>query len=349
MAYLAQDCVDKPLRSFSIGFTENGGNGDELPYASDMARFLGTNHEEYILCGKEIASEFEKIVWHLDQPSIDGINTYYVSKTANKHVKVALTGLGGDELFGGYPHFNRFVRQRNRSGLIVKALRKMHENLPTQVPGRVRLALEFEVSTIEERHAMIRRVFTEQEKRRIMNQDLIMLEKGLYPISEYYKMLIGKGKDPVQEVSYVEMYGYMNRMLLRDADAMSMAHSLELRVPFLDHELVEYVYAMPAELKVGVDGTKIALKELVKGKLPDWALKREKRGFDLPMTEWLSRGALRAKAEEVLSSPEASKTLSTYGIEEAVKALRRGEFYAKPWSLVVLVSWLSMNGVVLNG
>lgn len=342
---LAQEAAGKPLRTFSIGFEGERGKSDELPYAREVSELLGTNHEEYILNGEDVASEFDRIIWHIDQPSIDGVNTYFVSKIASRHVKVALTGLGGDELFAGYPHFNRFARPGEQTRKKTSLIKAIHGLLPRKTPGRVRLALEFRASSEEEKHAMIRRVYTEQEKRRVINKDLLMGEGELPPISEYYKTLIGRGKDPVQEISYIELYGYMNRMLLRDSDAMSMAHSIELRVPFLDHELAEYIYAIPQELKISENRLKFALKEIAKGILPRQITARDKRGFDLPMTTWLTRGKLRAKAEEILSSHEAARILSPVGIEDAMKAIRDGEFFMKPWSLVVLVGWLSMMGI----
>jgi asparagine synthase (glutamine-hydrolysing) len=333
--------MEQPLRTYSIGFEREDRGVDELPFAVLAAKHFGTTHEEYIVTGSLMADEFEAIIQGIDQPSIDGVNTYFVSKAARSDVTVALSGLGGDELFAGYPQFARFDRASSWLAHGNRALARFSTPLKKVLPGRYKLRAEFYSSTPLERHVSIRRLLSEENKYAVIKQD-ILNDYPPVPISDYYAGIFVPCNDIIAEVSNVEIRGYMANTLLRDADAMSMSHSLELRVPFLDHKLAEFAYALPGSFKLRNQQGKLVLKEAMKDLLPQATIERAKVGFDMPMSAWIA-GPLRNIMDETLELPEARMVFSPSGLQHIKKLVGSASWYL-PWSAVVLVRWMALHG-----
>lgn len=337
--------VKYPLHTYSIGFEEEDNGLNELLFAERVAKQYGTIHNQYILRGEEVASQLECIFSAIDQPSIDGINTYFVSRAASSDVKVVLSGLGGDELFAGYPHFKRFLIADKYAPFGNRWLAHLSNILPEWFPGRVRLPLGFYGGNLINRHASIRILFSEEEKKEIIRGEINNEEANLRPITDFYSPLVGRGKDVAEEVSYVEANGYMTNMLLRDSDVMSMVHSLELRVPFLDHKLAEFAYALPAVFKTGNGVDKLILKDSVRDILPPEIIYRKKAGFDLPIRRWLE-GALRDQALELLEQERVKALFSGTGLCRVKSYLDKGQFL-KTWSIIILSGWMDQMKVSL--
>lgn len=333
--------VGEPLRTYSIGFKREDSPVDELPFAALAARRFGTIHEESVVTGAHLAGEFEPLIHGLDQPSIDGVNTFFVSKAARRDVTVALSGLGGDELFAGYPQFARFSRASRWLPGGNQTLAHISRPVTALLPRRYGLRMEFLSAAPVGRHTTVRRLLREEEKFAIINNEFLHAFQP-EPITDFYARIFTQCNDIVAEVSSVEIKGYMAHTLLRDADAMSMKHSLELRVPFLDHELAEFVFALPGSFKLRNREGKLVLKDAVKDLLPLAIMNRAKEGFDMPMSAWIA-GPLSHIIEETLALPEARMVFSHNGLKRIRKQVGNASWYL-PWGAVVLVRWMALQG-----
>lgn len=336
---------EMPLNTYSVGFANEDQSNDELKYARIAAERFNTDHTEYILRGDDIAEGLQSFFRYIDQPTTDGLNTYLISRKASTDVKVAISGLGSDELFAGYPQFRRLEKAGRWLPIGNSLMGNISKHLPSFVPGRIRNPMEFYASDMAHRHTMIRTLFSEYEKLRIVRKEILGDSKPPSPIIDYYKDLLGHGKDIVQETTYVETYGYMARTLLRDADSLSMANSLELRVPFIDHKLAEFVYALPSELKLSRNDNKYILKTTLKDILPEEIKNRSKVGFNLPLRKWLS-GPLKGFSEQSLSLQQIKDIFEKESLEE-MKCLLNSAYYEKPWSIIVLGNWMEQTGISL--
>ena len=260
------------LQTFSVGFEM--AEFDESAIALEVAQRYRTDHHRIELSAEEVIQSVKEAVEKMDLPSADGINTYIVSRAvAARGIKVALSGLGGDEIFGGYPSF----RDVPRLQLLARLPRAMRRGLGAVKKIGDRLA-ELPATTNAGELARWRRRFL---------TDAMLARAGLPALPLPFECP-AELRDDFARVSWAELSGYMRRMLLRDADQMSMAVSLELRVPFLDHELVEYVLGLPAAEKKRPGGAKMLLVEACRDLLPVSVYDRPKRGFTLPMKEWMS-------------------------------------------------------------
>ncbi|HWL92816.1 MAG TPA: asparagine synthase (glutamine-hydrolyzing) [Phycisphaerae bacterium] len=318
-ALAAQKLTNK-LQSFSVGFDR--AEFDETAIAQEIAQRYGTEHHRIQLSEEEVIHSVTEAVAKLDLPSVDAINTYIVSRAvAARGVKVALSGLGGDELFGGYPSFRDVPRLQLIAALprflrrIVGLLGNLGDRLadlpPTGDAGEL---------------AMWRR--------RFFTDDMIH-RAGLPVARESFASSVALPDDFAQ-TSWAELTGYMRRMLLRDADQMSMAVSLEMRVPFLDHELVEYVLGLPAAVKKRYPGVKGLLVEVCRDLLPASVYQRPKAGFVLPMQHWML-GPLASFVEEGLRETTSRQLLPQTFVGEMSEAFRRERLHwSRLWSIVVL-------------
>ena len=317
---LAAQKLANQLQTYSVGF--DLAEFDESAIADEVARRYGTNHHRIQLSEEEVIESVTEAVGKLDLPSVDAINTYIVSRAVAAHgVKVALSGLGGDELFGGYPSF----RDVPRLQLVAALPRFLRTIVGFAGNMRDRLAdLPTTGDALELAHWR-RRFFTDESIRRA----------GLRLTRETIEAPVAL-PDDFARISWAELNGYMRRMLLRDADQMSMAVSLELRVPFLDHELVEYVLGLPAAVKKQYSGVKGLLVEACRDLLPPSVYDRPKSGFVLPMREWM-RGPLSSFVEEGLREAVERQLLPESFVNEMRESFRGLHLHwSRLWSIVVL-------------
>lgn len=306
---LAAQKLERKLETFSVGF--DLAEFDESAIALEVARRYGTKHEQIRLREEEVIESVTEAVAHLDLPSVDAVNTYIVSRAvARRGVKVALSGLGGDELFGGYPS-SRDVPRLQLLARLPAWLRK--------IIGGERLAdLPNDTDAIELAQWR-RRFFTD----RMLSTAGLPNERT--PLDQPVEL-----PDDFARISWAELTGYMRRMLLRDSDQMSMAVSLELRVPFLDHELVEYSLGLPAAEKRRYPGTKGLLVEACRDLLPPSVYQRPKRGFTLPMQQWMAGPLAGFVAEGMREVVERGL------LPERFVAGTRDLHWTRRWSIVVL-------------
>lgn len=339
---LMSEHVSSPLKTYSIGFEGRGARISELPWAKIAAERFGTDHTEVIVTGEDVTREFDRLIEAIDQPSGDGVNSYFVSKAARTGVTVALSGLGGDEFFAGYPQFRRFAQAErllpHGDGLAGRALRSLGRLLP----GRWRLQAEFIGGLPLERHASVRRLYGEQEKHLLLADSL---QDGFAPrpVTDFYARHLSPELDVVARTSYAEAKGYMAHTLLRDSDVMSMAHALEVRVPLLDHKLAEFAFRLPPEFKLNSQGTKIILLEALRDLIPEPIAQRQKMGFEFPMRDWLA-GPLASLAHEILGSAEATQVFDGAGLSKLQAQVSdcRGS-HVRVWAPIVLVAWMQRH------
>lgn len=317
---LAAQKLSSKLQTYSVGF--DLAEFDESAIAQEIASRYGTDHHPIQLSETEVIESVTEAVSKLDLPSVDAINTYIVARAvAARGVKVALSGLGGDELFGGYPSF-RDVPRLELLAALPSFLRSMVA-FPTGQKDR--LADLPRSGDPGELAQWRRRFFTDADLRRAE------LPVTTEPVDQSVAL-----PDDFAQISWAEMTGYMRRMLLRDADQMSMAVSLEMRVPFLDHPLVEYVLGLPAAVKKRYSGVKGLLVEACRDLLPPSVYDRPKSGFVLPMKQWM-RGPLASFVDEGLRETIERRLLPESFINELRAKFERDKLHwTRLWAVVVL-------------
>ena len=317
----------------------------ELPWARVASERFGTDHHEVIITGEEVAREFERLIEAIDQPSGDGVNTYFVSKYTRAGVTVALSGLGGDELFAGYPQFRWLARAEHVPSALQPLLAAATHLLG--VPGLRRWQKPAQVITAgepQQRYSLVRCVYDEQEKAGLLAPDVL---DRLNPptLGDFYAGYLERvtDLDPVARTSYIEAKTYMAHTLLRDTDAMSMAHALEVRVPLLDHKFAEFALAIPPQLKLDGRQTKVMLVRSLRDLLPEETVAHRKMGFVFPLGDWLA-GPLQNQVREVLTSAEAQRLFTPTAIERMLRQAQSGKgAYSRVWVPLVLAAWMQRH------
>lgn len=339
------------LKTFSIGFDDDGQRIDERSYAKIVAERYQTDHTEVIVSGQKVAAELDHLIWAMDQPSGDGLNTYLVSQATAHSVKVALSGLGGDELFAGYPQFKLLKRAADYDPLWqalpdpMRAFVAIGAKAATIATGRPAFsgAIAFAEENFIGRYARTRILFNAEAKSHLLSPE-VRDRLGAITSSRKWLERFVRADEPevIDRITRLELKNYMTHTLLRDTDAMSMAHSLEVRVPLIDHKLVEFVTTIPADLKLRGGQPKYLLTEALADVLPPAVIKRRKQGFEMPVAAWM-RGPLRPALEDVFST----RSLEQQGLFNVAEAQRiYQEFlhgvgpYMRAWSLATLELWL---------
>ncbi|HEV2859207.1 MAG TPA: asparagine synthase (glutamine-hydrolyzing) [Solirubrobacterales bacterium] len=300
LAALASKHVDEPLRTFSIGFEEEGFN--ELSRARLVAERYGTDHHELIL-RPDAVELLPKLVEAFDEPFGDSsaLPTYLVSELAVSEVKVALSGEGGDELFGGYYTYVADLLAR-RVGRLAALARPLAEALPSRTD---RVGFDYKAKRFAraaalpplERHHGWKEIFSAQAR-----ADLAGPSAAAWDPLDLYRQRYAEtaGAEPLARMQDVDLGIYLVDDLLVKTDRLSMAHSLELRVPFLDPKVAEFAFALPTRLKVRGLAKKRLLRAALEPLLPREIIHGRKQGFSIPIAAWL-RGPLEPFAREVLA------------------------------------------------
>ncbi|HET7233291.1 MAG TPA: asparagine synthase (glutamine-hydrolyzing) [Longimicrobium sp.] len=339
--------VHHPIRTYAVGFEARHAEMDELRWARLAAERFGAEHTEVVMTGEDAARHFDELLDALDQPSLDGTNTWFVSRATRQGVTVSLSGLGGDELFAGYPPFRSYARSARLAPAGVPGLGELVGATGTMIPGRWRIPLQFMAAPPVERLSQVRRLMTEAEKTAATTsafRDGVTLQ----PPQARLAALMRRGLDPVAQVSYVELNDYLRNTLLRDADAMSMAHALEVRPVLLDHELAELAFALPADYKLQGKRSKRIFIDALDGLLPREIVERKKMGFELPVGHWLQT-VLNDRARAAVSSP-AARALFTeqFRGDLLAQVTRERARSARLWAFVVLLAFLDRHQLAVG-
>lgn len=339
------------IRTCSITFNEDAYN--EGSFAKQVAQAFETDHQERLITGQDVVTELDNIIAHMDQPTIDGVNTYFVSKVARETgLRVALSGLGGDELFAGYPSTFMGVPS------LYNALRAVH-----QIPGVAYIAragLAFMPSRWERlSEALVgepSRASSYLTRRGVMSAGQIrhLLQPDVYIKSTFDPVEYIRCASPHSDldffywVSQAELRTYTHNQLLRDTDVMSMAHSLEVRVPLLDHKLVETIHSLPANYHRSKGINKNLLRMVLRDRLPAEILnRRDKQGFTFPFARWMLKD-LKTTVQDALSPYQIASTgvLDAQMVQTIQTQFENGKLHwSRLWSLAVLNLWLSAKGL----
>ena len=352
IAAVMSGMVSEPIKTFSVAFREREAN--ELEYARLVADAYKTNHHEIVVTPEQFFAALPRLVWHEDEPLAhpSSVALYFVSKLASEHVKVVLTGEGSDELLAGYGRYRRTIwnlawgRQYNKLTPTIArdTIRKQIERMPQGGRMRQKLMRPFLVHSPELESIyfdnfavfpspMQQHMFTRETHDRIHSIDPYVELRRLLERTKDLSLLDG--------LLYADIKTYLHELLMKQ-DQMSMATSVESRVPFLDHKLVEFTAKMPDTMKLRGGTTKYVLRESMKGILPEKILSRRKMGFPVPIGSWF-RGPFKSVIDEyVLGERALSRGIFAPDfVRKLVSLHQAGEDHSERlWSLLNFELWL---------
>ncbi len=345
----ASEVSNQPIDTFSVVFAGNPlceGN-----YSDKVARQFGCRHHKIELSAAQLLEEIPAGLGAMDQPSIDGLNTYVVSQaTKQAGITVALSGLGGDELFGGYSTFvsvPRMVRFRRYGGWLeplCKGVNALLDRKQTNRPAKIRALMAGDYYA-DQPYFLSRALFLPESVRALLpslrhQNGHLAAAWNLREVAESVR-----GLDPINQVGVLEAATYMANTLLRDTDCMSMAHSLEVRTPLLHHRLWEYILPLAGNLKLDPSLPKPLLLRAVGERLPEEIYRRRKMGFTLPLELWMQNGLRPVIERELLDSGSSDQSpVNPAQVANIWKAFLAGKTsWSRPWALFVLKRWIRQN------
>jgi len=352
IAYFAQKNSNTPVNTFSIGFEDE--SFDESKYAQKVADYLGTNHHNKILSAQDVLDFIPHIADILDEPLADAsiIPTYLLSRFAKNELTVALGGDGGDELFAGYPTFQADILARYYKKIPKQIRQKFIEKTVNNLSvSDKNFSLEYKLKKFIEgfdgedayRHQRWLGSFSRGEKKELFKPEVwaqVKTENEFSLIDDYLEE--HQIEDDREKALMLYMRTYLMDQVLVKVDRASMKTGLEVRAPFLDHHLVDFVNSLPYEFKQKGFTTKYILKHAMKGKLPNEIIFRKKKGFGIPLARWL-KNELKDLCEETLSE-ERTKEAGFFNYD-FIKQLKEEHFSGrkdnrkKLWTLMVFEFW----------
>lgn len=335
------------LKTFSVAY-DFGPDYDETPYARQVAGAFATDHHEIRVTPRQFLDFVPSYIWHMDEPVTEAaaISLYYVSKLARQHVVVCLSGEGSDELFAGYDFYtyNLMIEKSQRwfGPRLFRGLAGLTQKVARF--AKIRKYLELASCPLEKRYRGISSY--EPSKKVALYSDgyAACAAEGDARLRSFIESLFTRSRqwNPLSRMLYFDTKTWLVDDLLIKADRMSMSTSIELRVPFLDHRLVEYAASIPSRYKIRGTDTKFVLKRALEGQLPKAILRRQKMGFPTPL-EIMFRGELFDYAHETLLSQQAigRSYFDRKAIERLLFEHRSGRAanHREIWQLVVLEEW----------
>jgi asparagine synthase (glutamine-hydrolysing) len=328
---------EQPLTTLTVAFDE--AELSEARYARLVAERYETDHREITVRSAAVFDDLPRFFAAMDQPTVDGLNTWCVARAAREAgLSVVLSGLGGDEVFWGYRHLRKTAALGGALGLMAALPRPARRTLARMASLGARLgrpgldrAAYLETPSAASAFLLVRGIFPPAQA-----SDLLGLGPG--ELGDARSTLLPEGGRGLREaLTRFEIAHYLGDQLLRDTDVMSMAHSVEARVPYLDHRLVEHVLALPAGMKLDRVRPKPLLLDALGDRLPRAVWDRPKMGFTFPMDRWM-----RARAGELRALCVESKRLDRAALESVWDAFAAGRaHWSRPWALVTLARFES--------
>ncbi|WP_243129235.1 asparagine synthetase B family protein [Hathewaya massiliensis] len=330
--------INPKLKSFTVGFELNGYS--EVEHAKSTANFIGIeNIHKFISC-EEFITELPKIIWHMDVPVADPaeIPLYFIAKEASKHVRVILSGEGADELFGGYNIYNEpnSLRMFNHIPKFMKNfLRDFSHILPEGTKGKSFLYRG--CTPLEKRYFGNANIFKEPEKSILLNSYNEEFASE-YFINSFYKKV--EDLDCIGKMQYIDLCTWLKGDILVKSDRMTMANSLELRVPFLDREVFKVASSLGYEDKVYNGTTKYLLREAFKSELPMDLINRKKLGYPVPIRVWL-KNELYPWATSLIKESHTEKYINKDYVIKLLEEHRKGylDNSRKIWTILIFMLW----------
>jgi asparagine synthase (glutamine-hydrolysing) len=367
VAHLAQQASDRPVHTFTLAFEESEYN--EANHARRIAAAIGTEHREILLTEQQFAASLETAVETLDQPTFDGLNSYYVSKAVrDAGLTVALAGTGGDELFGGYPSFRvlpTMMRWQKRSRLMPDAMKMAAARLVRRVlsgsatgsaPPQTRWA-KFPAmvdagDNLMRLYQLSAALFLpEFQQELLLDRDpYVEVSQGLTRQMAERLCTETRGHSPVSAVSVLEQRLFLGERLLRDTDAASMAVSLETRLPLVDSVVFEAVGSLADQDRYAPVGRKQILRTIGLDGLDPSLFERPKSGFVLPFDRWIRRSLGKAM-DATMRDPRLSNEVGLDGtvVSKVWEAFQRGDpgfYWSRVWALYIWIRWCHRHGVL---
>lgn len=340
----------KHIKTFSVGF--DGDDLSEEEDAKEAANFYQTQHTQLQVSDDDIVPNINQYIMALDQPSIDGLNTWLVSKVTAKHVTVALSGLGGDELFSGYSIDRNVLDKQKYAGLskVIHATEVIWKYAPKQITNRLKAYARWR--DLAHFYQTWGRVFNDIEITALTGDKP-------QPKNQFIPLNLPHAYTLLQRISYMHQRGFMMSRLLRDSDAVSMDHSIEVRFPIIDCRLVNLCFNLPDSWKIKhvnktaklknyekdnsyeLNGVKHILYQAFKNDLPPQFGNRPKRGFKMPIEKWMKGGLL----SDIENTFVAKNTLlEPVFLNKMLAEWKNGrENWTKVWTIYILEKWVQKN------
>lgn len=326
------------LCSFTIGYAKTGNLKSELENSKQVSNYFNFNHKEILLTQNDLKNSFESIIYAMDQPTYDGINVYFVSKFASEKVKVAISGLGGDELFAGYSHFHLLLnasKQKNR------VWNKFLVFIGKIRPNKYSSEAKYRSNSIINNLSGLRNILDSQKIQKSFNKHFLK-EYNPFSMISYLNEFLYSDCNIIENISYSEINNYLVNTLLRDTDVMSMANGLEVRPVFLNHELVELALALPLHTKIDNGKQKIILRDAMKDLIPLEFLHFKKQGFEVPIYDWMY-SCFKNDLLDVVNSKEIYEMFDAKFISALKKDISLERNNKLVWLIFVFHNWMIMN------
>ncbi|WP_134687185.1 asparagine synthase (glutamine-hydrolyzing) [Brevibacillus migulae] len=332
----------EPVKTFSVGSDIPGYS--ELDYARRTAKFLGTEHHELVVNAQNYMDELPRLIWHQDEPVADpsAILLYFVAQLASQHVTVVLSGEGADEFFGGYniyrePHSLRMFS--HMPSWMKSSMRSIAEKLPDNVKGKNFLIRGSK--SVEERFFGNALIFSEDMKERVVMEDILRSSTYQSPFAiteEIYRH--ASAYDDVTKMQYLDIHTWLRGNILMKADKMTMANSLELRVPFIDPKVFEFAATIPTKYKIANGTTKHVLREAMQDFLPAEIKTRPKLGFPVPTRHWL-KNEFYQWAKEIIFEAKVDHLINKAYVLYMLDEHREGhaDYSRKIWTILIFMLW----------
>lgn len=339
---LMAEQLDEPVKTFSVGF----GDGDELPYAKLVADRFGCDHHTLKITAADFIDHAETVLWHMDQPIADQatVATLMVAKLARQHVKMVLTGEGGDELFAGYARyagerFSPYTRWLpNWAGQLIRGGSR---RLPGMRRGKIAVHA-LTTSNEAQRFANWFPMFNDETKRQVLTERMRDYREGAGDIFAQH-LAECDAREPLDRMLYVDSKLWLPDFLLLRGDKLTMANSLEARIPLLDHKLVEFAGRLPTQYKLHKGDRKYLLKRVAERMLPSEIITRKKQGFPIPIERWL-RNEARPLMRDMLSQESLQRRglFNPQYVEQLMQQHESGfaDNTTELWGLVSFEIWM---------
>lgn len=343
------EMVDEPIKTFSVGFAEREAN--EFEYARIVSKAFKTDHYEITITPEQFFNELPNLVWHEDEPLgfIASVPLYFVSRLAQDHVKVVLTGEGSDEILAGYGRYARALQllqygekyESLTPSFFRSAVKSGVATLPSSISQKLTRTFLTRDSDIENLFFDNFAVFSKIQQAKLFSDDTKakISEKNPYHFQNHL-IESSDAEEILDKLLYADTKTYLHELLMKQ-DQMSMAASIESRVPFLDHRLVEYTAKLPTKFKLRGRETKWILREAMKGILPDEILTRSKMGFPVPIGNWFRNEYRHIVKEYVLSERAMQRNIfeADFVRQIAVEHFAGKNHDERLWFLVNFEMW----------
>lgn len=327
----------KPDKTYTVGYENK--KYDETMYAKDLAEKLDIKNESKIITKEEYLENISKIMYHLDEPTSDpaAISLYFVAKLASKDLKVVLSGEGADEFFGGYNYYREEVDYKFYNKLpycIRHVIGKIASIFPE---GRGFNFLVRRGEKLENSYIGVNRNFSSKMAKKVLKNNYEL--KAIDVTKDVYNEF--KNYSNIDKMQAIDINFWLMKDILLKADRMTMASSIEGRVPFIDKEVFKVASHLPFDYKVTKENTKVALRAAAKEVIPTEAYKKKKLGFPVPVREWIKDGSFKEEVEKTLNSDVANKYFNTKIINKMFEEHINGkkDNYRKIWTIYTFIKW----------